>query len=136
MQAAHLSQEVAVAAYAIGCSKCMKSSLSLCDAAGVHLQATFSTEAQLQQHNEGPTHRKALARIQAQQEKKRRIGQNSGAAEAALVRMSSILQHVDYSAATDASNVWSIEPLQYFPQHTRQLELGHLQQQLSYQEEP
>ncbi|KAK9836881.1 hypothetical protein WJX74_010329 [Apatococcus lobatus] len=47
-------------------------------------QATFSTEAQLQQHNEGPTHRKALARIQAAQEKKRRMGQNSGAAEAAL----------------------------------------------------
>ncbi|KAK9866198.1 hypothetical protein WJX84_003166 [Apatococcus fuscideae] len=47
-------------------------------------QATFATEAMLQQHNEGPTHRKTLARLQAQQEKKRRMGHHSGAAEAAL----------------------------------------------------
>ncbi len=53
--------------------------------AGDVAQATFATEAMLQQHNEGPTHRKTLARLQAQQEKKRRMGHHSGAAEAALV---------------------------------------------------
>ncbi|KAK9824594.1 hypothetical protein WJX72_011561 [[Myrmecia] bisecta] len=55
-----------------------------CDAC----KATFRSEAQLQQHIEGPTHRKTMARLAAESQKNERLGAHRGAAEAAVAAAS------------------------------------------------
>ena len=50
--------------------------------------ATFANDALMQQHLEGPAHRKALERKQAEAQRRQRLGRNYDAAEAAVVSSS------------------------------------------------
>lgn len=47
--------------------------------------ATFNNDAQMQQHLEGPAHRKAEERAAAARQRRERLGRNCDAAEAAMV---------------------------------------------------
>ena len=58
------------------------SSLRTCNV----LQANFAGDAQYKQHVEGPIHRKALAKAEAQRQRDLQLGASKGAAESALVR--------------------------------------------------
>lgn len=51
------------------------------------LQANFAGDAQYKQHVEGPIHRKALAKAEAQRQRDLQLGASKGAAESALVRL-------------------------------------------------
>ena len=52
------------------------------------MQANFAGDAQYKQHLDGPIHRKALAKAEAQRQRDLQLGASKGAAESALVRMS------------------------------------------------
>lgn len=52
----------------------------------VPLQANFAGDAQYKQHLEGPIHRKAMAKAEAQRQRDLQLGASKGAAESALVR--------------------------------------------------
>jgi hypothetical protein len=52
------------------------------------VQANFAGDAQYKQHLDGPIHRKALAKAEAQRQRDLQLGASKGAAESALVRMS------------------------------------------------
>lgn len=67
---------------------------------GTTVQANFSGDALYQQHLNGPTHKKALAKEEARRLRDLQMGASRGAAEAALVRLSSISQHNGQSAAS------------------------------------
>jgi len=60
--------------------------VSAADALALAPQASFRGQALLQQHLEGPAHRKAEARAEALRLRNERLGANRGAAEAAVVR--------------------------------------------------
>ena len=47
---------------------------------------TFYSVAEMRQHNEGPTHRKAVAKDQALRERNARLGAQASAASEAVVR--------------------------------------------------
>lgn len=50
-------------------------------------QVTFYSVAEMRQHNEGPTHRKAVAKDQAMRERDARLGAQASAAAEAVVRV-------------------------------------------------
>ena len=49
------------------------------------MQVTFYSVAEMRQHNDGPTHRKAVAKDQAMRERNARLGAQSSAAAEAVV---------------------------------------------------
>ena len=50
------------------------------------LQANFAGDPQYKAHLDGPVHRKALAKAEAQRQRDLQLGASRGAAESALVR--------------------------------------------------
>ena len=58
------------------------------------LQANFAGDAQYKQHVEGPIHRKALAKAEAQRQRDLQLGASKGAAESALVRKYTVCHHI------------------------------------------
>lgn len=52
----------------------------------MYVQANFAGDAQYKQHLEGPIHRKAMAKAEAQRQRDLQLGAHKGAAESALVR--------------------------------------------------
>ena len=58
------------------------------------LQANFAGDAQYKQHLDGPIHRKALAKAEAERQRDLQLGANKGAAESALVRAPTVNHHV------------------------------------------
>ena len=57
-----------------------------CTRAANIVQANFAGDAQYKQHVEGPIHRKALAKAEAQRQRDLQLGASKGAAESAMVR--------------------------------------------------
>ncbi len=70
------------------------------------LQANFAGDAQYKQHLEGPIHRKALAKAEAERQRNLQLGANKGAAESALVRAPTISHHVMTLCIITGCSVW------------------------------
>ncbi len=69
------------------------------------MQANFAGDAQYKQHLDGPIHRKALAKAEAQRQRDLQLGASKGAAESALVLTSHAhgMQDCDTACMLNAS---------------------------------
>ena len=57
-------------------------------------QVTFYSVAEMRQHNDGPTHRKAVAKDAAMRERDARLGAQASAAAEAVVSLILLCRHV------------------------------------------
>ena len=57
-------------------------------------QVTFYSVAEMRQHNDGPTHRKAVAKDAAMRERDARLGAQASAAAEAVVSLAPLCKHV------------------------------------------